>query len=122
MRSSGRVNASWETQRMASLLHRQCRLVATLFHLRHDLPHAVLGLLLDADRSTSTPSARATFVGPVRWAGECPSMPESTWCSVCGALSCNAGSALPSMWLIASLATKPACRAVVAPVRVRFKS
>ncbi|MGW4148401.1 transposase family protein [Streptomyces albogriseolus] len=30
------------------------RLVATLIHLRHDLPHAVLGLLLGVDRSTVT--------------------------------------------------------------------
>ncbi len=30
------------------------RLVATLIHLRHDLPHSVLGLLFDADRSTIT--------------------------------------------------------------------
>lgn len=30
------------------------RLVATLIHLRHDLPHAVLGLLFDVDRSTIT--------------------------------------------------------------------
>ncbi|MFD6952627.1 MULTISPECIES: transposase [unclassified Nocardiopsis] len=30
------------------------RLVATLIHLRHDLPHAVLGLLFDVDRSTVT--------------------------------------------------------------------
>lgn len=30
------------------------RLVATLIHLRHDLPHSVLGLLFDVDRSTIT--------------------------------------------------------------------
>ena len=30
------------------------RLVVTLIHLRHDLPHAVLGLLLGVDRSTVT--------------------------------------------------------------------
>lgn len=30
------------------------RLVATLIHLRHDLPHAALGLLFDVDRSTIT--------------------------------------------------------------------
>ena len=30
------------------------RLVATLIHLRHDLPHAVLGLLFGVDRSTIT--------------------------------------------------------------------
>lgn len=30
------------------------RLVATLIHLRHDLPHSVLGLLLGVDRSTVT--------------------------------------------------------------------
>ncbi|MEU4283576.1 transposase family protein [Nocardiopsis dassonvillei] len=30
------------------------RLVATLMHLRHDLPHAVLGLLFNVDRSTIT--------------------------------------------------------------------
>ncbi|MFF5393178.1 transposase family protein [Streptomyces sp. NPDC013012] len=30
------------------------RLVATLIHLRHDLPHAVLALLYDVDRSTMT--------------------------------------------------------------------
>ncbi|MEU6278294.1 transposase family protein [Streptomyces populi] len=30
------------------------RLVATLIHLRHDLPHAVLGLLFGVDRSTVT--------------------------------------------------------------------
>nr|WP_255496945.1 transposase [Nocardiopsis sp. FR6] len=30
------------------------RLVATLIHLRHDLPHTVLGLLFDVDRSTIT--------------------------------------------------------------------
>ncbi|WP_176735584.1 transposase family protein [Actinacidiphila rubida] len=30
------------------------RLVATLIHLRHDLPHAVLGLLFGLDRSTIT--------------------------------------------------------------------
>lgn len=30
------------------------RLAATLIHLRHDLPHAVLGLLFDVDRSTIT--------------------------------------------------------------------
>lgn len=30
------------------------RLVATLIHLRHDLPHAVLGLLFSVDRSTVT--------------------------------------------------------------------
>ena len=30
------------------------RLVATLIHPRHDLPHAVLGLLFDVDRSTIT--------------------------------------------------------------------
>lgn len=30
------------------------RLVATLIHLRHDLSHAVLGLLFDVDRSTIT--------------------------------------------------------------------
>ena len=28
------------------------RLVATLIHLRHDLPHAVLALLYEVDRST----------------------------------------------------------------------
>lgn len=31
------------------------RLVATLIHLRHDLPHSVLGLLFGVDRSTITP-------------------------------------------------------------------
>ncbi|MET9567475.1 transposase family protein, partial [Streptomyces tauricus] len=30
------------------------RLVATLIHLRHDLPHAMLGLLLGVDPSTIT--------------------------------------------------------------------
>lgn len=30
------------------------RLVATLIHLRHDLPHSVLGLLFGVDRSTIT--------------------------------------------------------------------
>ncbi|MYQ68901.1 IS5/IS1182 family transposase, partial [Streptomyces sp. SID4950] len=30
------------------------RLVATLIHLRHDLPHSVLGLLFGVDRSTVT--------------------------------------------------------------------
>ncbi|MFE2940914.1 transposase family protein, partial [Streptomyces sp. NPDC059255] len=30
------------------------RLVATLIHLRHDLPHAVLALLYEVDRSTMT--------------------------------------------------------------------
>jgi hypothetical protein len=30
------------------------RLVATLIHLRHDLPHSVLGPLFDVDRSTIT--------------------------------------------------------------------
>ncbi|WP_444960885.1 helix-turn-helix domain-containing protein [Nocardiopsis sp. M1B1] len=30
------------------------RLVATLIHLRHDLPHAVPGLLFNVDRSTTT--------------------------------------------------------------------
>ncbi|WTP55326.1 transposase family protein [Streptomyces tauricus] len=30
------------------------RLVATLIHLRHDLPHAVLGVLYGVDRSTVT--------------------------------------------------------------------
>ncbi|MEW1914360.1 transposase family protein, partial [Kitasatospora sp. NPDC085895] len=30
------------------------RVVATLIHLRHDLPHAVLGLLFGVDRSTIT--------------------------------------------------------------------
>lgn len=30
------------------------RLVATLLHLRHDLPHSVLGLLFGVDRSTAT--------------------------------------------------------------------
>jgi hypothetical protein len=30
------------------------RLVATLIHLRHDLPHSVLGLLFGVDRSTDT--------------------------------------------------------------------
>ncbi|WP_411093670.1 helix-turn-helix domain-containing protein, partial [Streptomyces sp. 049-1] len=30
------------------------RLVATLIHLRHDLPHAVLALLYEVDRSTVT--------------------------------------------------------------------
>src|SRR5699024_12730415 len=30
------------------------RLVATRIHLRHDLPHAVLGLLFGVDRSTIT--------------------------------------------------------------------
>lgn len=39
---------------MASLLHRQCCLVATVIHLRHDLPHADPGLLFDADRSAIT--------------------------------------------------------------------
>ncbi len=32
------------------------RLVATLIHLRHDLPHSVLGLLFGVDRSTITPA------------------------------------------------------------------
>lgn len=30
------------------------RLVATLIHLRYDLPHSVLGLLFGGDRSTTT--------------------------------------------------------------------
>ncbi|MCX5115271.1 transposase family protein [Streptomyces sp. NBC_00378] len=30
------------------------RLTATLIHLRHDLPHSVLGLLFGVDRSTTT--------------------------------------------------------------------
>ncbi|MGC0407609.1 hypothetical protein RKD31_000852 [Streptomyces sp. SAI-163] len=30
------------------------RLVATLIHLRHDLPHSALGLLFGVDRSTTT--------------------------------------------------------------------
>jgi hypothetical protein len=35
------------------------RLVVTLIHLRHDLPHAVLGVLFGVDRSTVTrPSVR----------------------------------------------------------------
>ncbi|MGW8531380.1 helix-turn-helix domain-containing protein [Nocardiopsis sp. NPDC055824] len=34
------------------------RLVATLIHLRHDLPHAVLGLLFGVDRSTLPPRRR----------------------------------------------------------------
>lgn len=37
------------------------RLVATLIHLRHDLPHAVLAVLFDVDRSTVT-----RVVGEVR--------------------------------------------------------
>lgn len=32
------------------------RLVATLIHLRHDLPHAVLAVLFGVDRSTLTRS------------------------------------------------------------------
>ncbi|MFE9045140.1 transposase family protein [Streptomyces sp. NPDC007818] len=34
------------------------RLVATLIHLRHDLPHSVLALLFGVDRSTVTRAVR----------------------------------------------------------------
>lgn len=47
------------------------RLVATLIHLRHDLPHAVLGLLFGVNRSTIT-----------RAVGEIRTLPAERGCAV----------------------------------------
>nr|QIY67809.1 IS5/IS1182 family transposase [Streptomyces sp. RPA4-2] len=47
------------------------RLVATLIHLRHDLPHSVLGLLFGVDRSTVT-----------RAIGEVPTLLAERGCAV----------------------------------------
>ncbi|MFI9569727.1 transposase family protein [Streptomyces rishiriensis] len=60
---------AWKRAAGAGACHRLVfvdRLVATLIRLRHDLPHAVLGLLFGVDRSTITRAiARAQAPGRV---------------------------------------------------------
>jgi len=51
------------------------RLVATLIHLRHDLPHAVLGLLFGVDRSTITRAIAGIRMLPAERGARSPTAP-----------------------------------------------
>lgn len=51
------------------------RLVATLIHLRHDLPHSVLGLVLRVDRSTITPAVAEIRTLPTQRGARSPTVP-----------------------------------------------
>ncbi|MEU9060148.1 hypothetical protein AB0D13_15155 [Streptomyces sp. NPDC048430] len=68
------------------------RLVATLIHLRHDLPHAVLGLLFGVDRQGRTPWTDALRPGRIHDATAArsegpPRPPAATYRAIAGLVS-----------------------------------